>query len=81
VIEFTLLIQFYIITFLLLKCKYLYIITNIIVSDYVSSVEKCSLYDVQKIIQEWLRHAGDRINYLKKKKLHMFDYIMYNVHV
>jgi len=66
--EFTLLIKFYIITtFSILKCKYLYIITNIIVSDYVSSAEQCSLYDVQKIIQEWLRHAGDRVNYLKKK--------------
>jgi len=31
----------------------------------VSSTEQC-LHDIQKIIQEWLRHAGDPVNYLKK---------------
>ncbi|XP_036147126.1 uncharacterized protein LOC105835708 [Monomorium pharaonis] len=39
---------------------------NIII-DYVSHVDNCTHHQVQKIIQEWLRHAGDRINYAKKK--------------
>jgi len=39
----------------------------VIVSDYVSHSEICTLHEIQKVIQEWLRHAGDRINYVKKK--------------
>ncbi|XP_067217276.1 uncharacterized protein [Linepithema humile] len=38
-----------------------------IIIDYICSTEKCTLTDAQKVIQEWLRHAGDRINYLLKK--------------
>jgi len=39
----------------------------VFVSDYVSHSETCTLYDIQKVMQEWLRHAGDRVNYIKKK--------------
>ncbi|XP_067207115.1 reticulocyte-binding protein homolog 1-like isoform X1 [Linepithema humile] len=38
-----------------------------IIIDYISTIENCSLYQVQKVIQEWLRHAGDRLSYLLKK--------------
>ncbi|XP_012226634.1 uncharacterized protein PF3D7_1120600-like [Linepithema humile] len=38
-----------------------------IIIDYITSTEECSLYQVQKVIQEWLRHAGDRLNYLLRK--------------
>ncbi|KAL0100971.1 hypothetical protein PUN28_019393 [Cardiocondyla obscurior] len=38
-----------------------------IVTDYVTCVEQCTLDDVRKIIQEWLRHAGDRVKYQQNK--------------
>jgi len=40
----------------------------VIVSDYVSHSEICTLHEIQKVIQKWLRHAGDHVNYIKKTK-------------
>ncbi|XP_018358547.1 PREDICTED: uncharacterized protein LOC108758221 [Trachymyrmex cornetzi] len=41
------------------------VFANIII-EYVSNAEQCSLHEVQKVIQEWLRHAGDRVKYSQK---------------
>jgi len=38
----------------------------VIVSDYVSHSEICTLHEIQKIIQEWLQHTRDHVNYIKK---------------
>ncbi|XP_072760468.1 uncharacterized protein [Anoplolepis gracilipes] len=37
-----------------------------ILTNYVSNTDKCTYHDVQKVIQEWLKHAGDCVKYLKK---------------
>ncbi|KAL6421244.1 hypothetical protein ACFW04_013660 [Cataglyphis niger] len=38
-----------------------------IIIGYISENNSCSLHEGQKVTQEWLRHAGDRINYANKK--------------
>ncbi|XP_071566051.1 uncharacterized protein [Temnothorax nylanderi] len=38
-----------------------------IIINYITSTEDCSLHEVQKVIQEWLRRTGYRLNYLFKK--------------
>lgn len=39
-----------------------------IITSYIGSTEECNLYEIQKVIQEWLRRAGDRLNYHLLKK-------------
>ncbi|XP_070513005.1 uncharacterized protein [Cardiocondyla obscurior] len=38
-----------------------------IILDYITCTDRCILNNVQKVIQEFLRHAGDRVKYLQKK--------------
>ncbi|XP_070517736.1 uncharacterized protein [Cardiocondyla obscurior] len=38
-----------------------------IILDYITCTDRCTLNNVQKVIQEFLRHAGDRVKYLQKK--------------
>ena len=42
---------------------------SVILSDNVSTTDQCTLQAVCKIIQEWLRRAGDRIIYINKKQV------------
>ncbi|GAB1866367.1 hypothetical protein CAJAP_07446 [Camponotus japonicus] len=42
---------------------------------YVSDDEKSNMHDIKKTIQEWLRHAGDRLNYLRNKEKKHYDNI------
>lgn len=37
------------------------------VAGYITDATECSLTDVQKVVQEWMRHAGDRLNYKKNQ--------------
>lgn len=36
-------------------------------SGYVVDKNTCTIKEAEKVIQEWLRHAGDRIKYQLKK--------------